>query len=96
MAKRYLNTKITKSPDTTTVKLHDTIIVEFTPNLIHLNTGGWNTTTTKRRMNQIAEQFKLGYRVFSENFQWYVRIFDTGQEVPFNDSITFFNYGDPA
>lgn len=34
--------------------------------------GGWRSLTTKLRMNQAANQFKLGYSVFQKDFEWFV------------------------
>lgn len=33
---------------------------------ITLDMGGWDTVTTRRKMNQTARQFGLGYRVYRE------------------------------
>jgi len=50
----------------TTVNYISTDVVRFTDNIIMLDTGGWNTVTTRRRMNQASAQFDLHYRVCSE------------------------------
>lgn len=39
---------------------------------IRLNTGGYFTKTTKKRMNQFAEMFDLPFRVYQQSGQWYV------------------------
>ena len=50
-----------------------------------LNSGGYRTNTTKRRMNQASLQYSLGFQVYQVDFQWYVSI---GEEVsPFYDGI---------
>ena len=50
-----------------------------------LNSGGYRTNTTKRRMNQASLQYSLGFQVYQVNFEWYVSI---GEEVsPFYDGI---------
>lgn len=54
------------------VTYHDTIVIEFDDNQIILNTGGYKTTTTKRRMNQASKQFSLGIEVFQRKREWYV------------------------
>jgi hypothetical protein len=58
------------------VVYHSTVIVEATPAEITLDTGGWRTVTTKRKMNQAARQFGLGYQVEQKNFKWFVRAGD--------------------
>lgn len=59
---------------TTKVRYHSTVVVEFTPETIILNSGGWHTATTKTRMNQAANQFGLNYRVFQKDFDWFVEL----------------------
>ena len=39
---------------------------------IKLNTGGYATVTTKRRMNQFAKMFDLGFSVYQQKGQWYI------------------------
>lgn len=56
----------------TNVKYHQTNVVKFSPEKIILNSNGWNTATTKNRMNQTSNQFDLGYRVFQKDYSWYV------------------------
>lgn len=43
---------------------------------IVLNTGGYSTVTTKRRMNQFAKMFDLGFTVCQEDYEWYVNFKD--------------------
>ena len=38
-----------------------------------LKSGGWLTPTTKRRMNQASEQYRLNYLVYQKGFIWYVK-----------------------
>lgn len=45
------------------VTYHRTQIVKRKTDCIVLNTGGYNTVTTRRKMNQAANQFNLGYKV---------------------------------
>ena len=79
---RYIGSHKTKvqinnhnfAPDLNVTKVlyHGTIVTEFNNKNIKLNTGGWFTTTTKRRMNQASEEFNLGYYVYQSNFDWFV------------------------
>lgn len=45
------------------VVYHSTVIVEWNDFEIVLNTGGWDTVTTRRKMNQASRQFGLGFSV---------------------------------
>ena len=49
-----------------------TKIVEWSEKMIVLNSDGWETVTTKRKMNQASHQFGLGFSVFQKNFEWFV------------------------
>jgi hypothetical protein len=70
-----------------TIVYHSTAVVKFNFDTIILNTGGYKTVTTKRRMNQASNQFDLGYYVYQKNFDWFVCF--QGEEIPFeNDTIT--------
>jgi hypothetical protein len=52
------------------LKLHDTVIMEFHLDAsIVLNSGGWKTLTTKRRMNTHLEN---GFRIYQERGEWLV------------------------
>lgn len=55
------------------VVFHNTEVVNANSDRIKLNTGGWFTPTTKTRMNQTANQFGLGFKVFQKDFDWFVR-----------------------
>lgn len=57
---------------TTYVRYHDTDVVAFDKAKIVLNTGGYNSRTTKLRMNQAARQFGLGFIVTQKQHKWYV------------------------
>lgn len=51
---------------------HSTIIVKWNEDTIYLNHGGWMTATTKKKMNQISNQFNLGYQVYQKDFNWFI------------------------
>jgi len=65
-------TAIYHDGDYQVVQFHYTNVVKFNDYEIILNTGGWKTVTTKRRMNQAAEQFGLDFRVYQKDFDWFV------------------------
>ena len=68
------------------VTYHSTPVVKvINDRYVVLNSGGFRTNTTKRRMNQASLQYSLGFQVYQVNFEWYVSI---GEEVsPFYDGI---------
>ena len=84
---RFRNTATYSDNGTTKVILYSTKIVEWNHNRdsIILNNGGWMTVTTKRRMNQVAGQFDLGFTVYQKDFEWYVVL--NGQTLPFENGM---------
>ena len=56
----------------TCIKYHATDVVKFNSEKIILNSNGWQTTTTKTRMNQTSNQFGLGFYVSQKDFEWFV------------------------
>ena len=68
------------------VTYHNTVVVKVTNNrYVTLNTGGWYSDTTKRRMNQASRQYGLRFHVYQVDYAWYVSIKDDIQ--PYYDGI---------
>lgn len=63
------------------VQYHRTKVVKWNSREIVLDTGGWESQTTKTRMNQTANQFRLGFYVYQKDYQWFVNYKD--QDIPF-------------
>lgn len=73
----------------TQVVYHSTAVVSFNDKVIILNTGGWDTLTTKTRMNQASNQFRLGYNVYQKDFEWFVSF--KGKVTPFTEHTLTLN-----
>ena len=56
------------------IYLHGHQIAPFDHNLkaVKLSSCGYETVTTKSRLNAILEEVKYGCRVFQKNFDWFV------------------------
>lgn len=65
-------TVVTDVQGMTNVTYYETIVVSFNHERIILNNGGYYTVSTKCRMNQTANQFRLGYEVYQRRGLWYV------------------------
>lgn len=65
-----------------------TTIVSWDADTITLRSGGWETVTTKRKMNQAARQFGLPFGVYPRDHDWYVTT-PEGNTLPFRDGMTF-------
>jgi hypothetical protein len=66
------NTSIEVRSEKTIVRLHNTAIVTLFPKAVELNSGGWRTATTRTRMNQVSNEWHLGYCVFQRKGEWFV------------------------
>ena len=72
------NTEVTidKETNTSSVYLHGNLIATVTDNDMTIYDGGWQSNTTKSRLNALCDEFCIaGEGVFQSNFTWYVRKF---------------------
>jgi len=68
----------------TSVRLHGNRIAEIEPNGdIILSSCGWDTPTTKSRLNAVLDCFVSGCGIFQKDFTWYVGNLNT----PFFDGF---------
>jgi hypothetical protein len=68
------------------VFLHGNKIAEVGENFIRLFDGGWQSNTTKSRLNAILSAHGLpGERIFQKNFEWFVN--QVGGPIPFFDGM---------
>ena len=67
---------VTQQDGVSTVYLHGNKIAEIGDDFMTIFDGGWQTTTTKSRLNALCQEFCIaGEGVFQKDFQWYVRKF---------------------
>ena len=70
------NTQVTynESIDCSSVYLHGHHIATFDHNLkaVKISSCGYQTNTTKSRLNALLEEVKFGCKVFQKNFDWFV------------------------
>ena len=57
------------------IKLHGNHIGTVTNDALLLFDGGWQSNTTKSRLNALCYEFATGYRVFQKNWDWFVADF---------------------
>ena len=72
------NTEVTidKETNTSSVYLHGNLIATVTDNDMTIYDGGWQSVTTKSRLNALCQEFCVkGEGVFQKDFAWYVRKF---------------------
>ena len=74
------------------VRLHGNKIAEVGDTFIRLFDGGWQTVTTKSRLNAILEAHgDDGDRVFQKNFDWFVNINTWNGKSWEMSTVPFFN-----
>ena len=54
--------------------------------------GGWQSVTTKSRLNALCSELATGFGVFQKNWEWFVSDFQN-TAVDFTDGITVNNNG---
>ena len=72
------NTSVHFDPETgvSVVRLHGNKIAEISDNDMTIFDGGYQSTTTKSRLNALCQEFCIaGEGVFQKDFLWYVRKF---------------------
>ena len=64
---------------------HQIATLDHHTNALKLSSCGWQTVTTKSRLNALLSEFKYGCKVFQKNFDWYVSF--RGQTQDFMDGM---------
>ena len=76
------NTEVISCSHVSDVYLHGNLIARIGETWIELFDGGWQSKTTKSRLNAILSAFGMdGEKVFAKNFQWFVQY--DGAPIPF-------------
>ena len=73
-----------------TVYLHGNHIATYFHDTreLQLFDGGWQTVTTKSRLNALLSEFKPGFGVFQKNWQWFfARTFNPSHKVDFTSGM---------
>ena len=68
---------------------HQIATVDHNTNSVKLDSCGYETTTTKSRLNAILEEVKYGCNVFQKQFEWFVSYKD--QTESFWDGMILFD-----
>ena len=79
---KVANTEVISCTNVSDVYLHGHLIARIGETWIELFDGGYQTKTTKSRLNAILSAFGMdGEKVFAKNFQWFVNY--NGSPIPF-------------
>ena len=69
------------------IKLHGNHIATVMNDTMLLFDGGWQSNTTKSRLNALCYELATGFSVFQKNWEWFVSDFQN-TVVDFTDGIT--------
>ena len=64
---------------------HNIATVDHSTNAVKISSCGWQTVTTKSRLNAILSEVKYGCSVFQKQFDWYLST--NNQTVDFWDGM---------
>lgn len=84
------NTEVINSDGVSVVFLHGNKIAEIGDNFLRLFDGGWQSNTTKSRLNAILRVHGMdGEGIFQKQWQWFVNLQTSNgmQTVPFFSSM---------
>ena len=84
---RLANTTVSHHEGVAVVRLHGNKIAEIGDDFITLFDGGYQSTTTKSRLNALMTEFcSPGERVFQKAYQWFLKA--NGVTIPFESGVT--------
>ena len=83
------NTTVITEDNISTVMLHGNHIATYYHDKKELSLfdGGWQSNTTKSRLNALCYEFATGFGVFQKNWEWFVSDFSNNKK-EFADGIT--------
>ena len=83
------NTTVITEDNISTVMLHGNHIATYYHDTkeLALFDGGWQSNTTKSRLNALCNEFATGFGVFQKNWEWFVSDFSNNKK-EFADGIT--------
>ena len=83
------NTTVITEDDISTVMLHGNHIATYYHDTkeLALFDGGWQSNTTKSRLNALCAEFATGFGVFQKNWEWFISDFSNDKK-EFDNGIT--------
>ncbi len=83
------NTQVTFNENTNCSQIclhgHQIATVDHSTNAVKIDSCGWQSVTTKSRLNALLQEVKYGCKVFQRNFDWFVSY--NNQTVDFMDGM---------
>ena len=83
------NTQVVTEGTISTVYLHGNKIAKVGDDFVTVFDGGWQSNTTKSRLNAIINEFCNAFTdgVFQKDYQWFIR--DNNEVKPFESGYLF-------
>ena len=77
------------------IYLHGNHIATYNYTLkeLELYDGGWQSNTTKSRLNALLFEFATGFSVFQKNWDWYISDFQNNIKDFFFNGVTVYSDG---
>ena len=87
------NTTVTSTKEEMRVHLHGNHIATLNKATMELNLfdGGWQSNTTKSRLNAFLDEVAYGVSVFQKNWQWFLHDRRTTATIDFYDNMVVFS-----
>ena len=73
---------------------HNIATVDHGTNSVKLSSCGWETVTTKSRLNAILQEVNTGFSIFQKQFEWFLN--GQGKTVDFFDGMILLDSGEVA
>ena len=73
---------------------HNIATVDHGTHSVKLSSCGWETVTTKSRLNAILQEVKTGFSIFQKQFEWFLN--GQGRTVDFFDGMILLDSGEVA
>lgn len=75
-----------QNPNVVKMYLHGNLIASREYRNLTVYDGGWESNTTKERLNGILDYYGLGY-ILQKDFAWYFYNFETSKQEPWTGSL---------
>ena len=73
---------------------HNIATLDHSTKALKMSSCGWESVTTKSRLNAILQEVRYGASVFQKQFEWFLNF--RGQTVDFFDGMILLNSGEVA
>ena len=81
---------VSKNPNNGNISvfLHGNLIATLNNDFVAIYDGGWQSNTTKSRLNALLDEFVPSMGIFQKNWTWFLSDRLDGSVVPFHSGMT--------